>query len=168
MPLDDIDPFDRDLAVETEYAEDLPGFPTILACDDDDRVALTHVALGRDFQGVVGAQPASTSHLQHLRRKRDDLHVLLPAQLAGHRTKDAGADRLPLRVDQHAGIAVELDVRAVFPADSLCRSHDHGLADLSFFHGGLRDGFLDRHHNDITEAAVPTFCAPKHMKAHDF
>src|SRR5207247_7707798 len=86
MPLDDIDPLDRDLAVETEHAEDLPGFPAILARDDDNRVALAHVALGRDFPGAVGAQPASTSHLQHLRRKRDNLHVLLYTQLSGHRT----------------------------------------------------------------------------------
>src|SRR5207249_10286208 len=54
MPLDDVDPFDRDFAVETEHAEDLAGFSAILACDDDDRVAFTHVALGRDFQGLVG------------------------------------------------------------------------------------------------------------------
>src|SRR5947209_19987822 len=113
MPLDDIDPFDRDLAVETEYAEDLPGFPAILALDDDDRVALAHVALGRDFLGAVGAQPASTSHLHHLRRKRDDLHLLRRAQLAGHRPEDAGPDRLPLLVDQHTGIAVELDRKSV-------------------------------------------------------
>src|SRR5206468_5667083 len=35
MPLDDVDPFDRDFAVETEHAEDLAGFSAILACDDD-------------------------------------------------------------------------------------------------------------------------------------
>src|SRR5438445_44535 len=79
MTLDDVDLFDRDLAVETEHAEDLAGFAAILARHDDDRVPLAHMALGRDFQGAVGAQPASTSHLQHLRCKRDDLHVFLPA-----------------------------------------------------------------------------------------
>src|SRR3989442_13126945 len=103
MPLDDVDPFDRDLAVETEHAEDLAGFPAILAREDDDRVALAHVALGRDFPGAIGAQPASTSHLQHLRRKRDDLDVLLPTQLAGHRPEDPGTNRIPRPMSDSTG-----------------------------------------------------------------
>src|SRR3989454_12669233 len=52
MPLDDVDLFDRDLAVETEHAEDLAGFAAILARHDDDRVPLAHMALGRNFQGA--------------------------------------------------------------------------------------------------------------------
>src|SRR4030095_15725187 len=43
---------------------------------------------------------------QHLGRKRQDLHELLGAQLARHRSEDTRADRLALVVDQHRRVAV--------------------------------------------------------------
>src|SRR5262249_42053303 len=53
---------------------------------------------------------------QHLRRQRDDLHEPAGPQFAGHRTKDACADRLALMGDQHRGIAIEPNSAAVGPA----------------------------------------------------
>src|SRR5262245_45832708 len=51
--------------------------------------------------------------LDDLRRERDDLHVLLLAQLARYRTEHAGPDGLPDIADQHGGIGIEADVGAV-------------------------------------------------------
>src|ERR1035437_777886 len=51
--------------------------------------------------------------LQDLRRQRDDLHVLLFAQLTGDRSEDAGRPGLTLFVDDHDGVLVEPDVAPV-------------------------------------------------------
>src|SRR5690348_5123422 len=51
--------------------------------------------------------------LQHFRRKRNDAHESLGAQLARHRSEDTGADRLQLVGQEHRGVAVELDDGAV-------------------------------------------------------
>src|SRR5687768_17211481 len=61
------------------------------------------------------------------RRQDDELHVVLGPQLARHRTEDARADRLALRVDQHVGVAVEADQRPVGAAHALGRAHHHRL-----------------------------------------
>src|SRR5258705_2342888 len=60
----------------------------------------------------------------HFRRQRDDLHELPLAQLAGHRSEDASAHRLVLVVDQHRGVVVELDVRAVAATELLDGADD--------------------------------------------
>ena len=50
---------------------------------------------------------------QHLRRERDDLHVVAVAELARDRAEDAGAARVALVVDEHGRVLVEADVAAV-------------------------------------------------------
>src|SRR3954471_17320150 len=65
--------------------------------------------------------------LQNLRRERDDLHVVLGAKLARHRSEDARADRLGLIVDEHGRIPVEPDDAAVGATDILGGAHDHRL-----------------------------------------
>src|SRR5258706_11608797 len=60
-----------------------------------------------------------------LRRERDDLHVLLLAQLARHGTEDAGRPGLPGVVDQHRRVLVEADVGAVLAAGLPCRPPPH-------------------------------------------
>src|SRR5262245_37618965 len=62
---------------------------------------------------AITAPPLIRTASQDLRRQRNDLHVVLGAQLARHRPENAGADRLHLRGDQHRGVAVEADDRAV-------------------------------------------------------
>src|ERR671919_727370 len=62
---------------------------------------------------------------EHLRRQRDDPHEPLLPQLAGHGTEDPGSPRLPLVVDQHHRVLVELDVRAVRAPLLLGGPHDH-------------------------------------------
>src|SRR6478609_8360766 len=51
----------------------------------------------------------NASSLQNFRGQRHDLHELLGTQFARDRAEDAGADGLQLAVEQHGGIAVELD-----------------------------------------------------------
>src|SRR5262249_23162148 len=69
----------------------------------------------------------SPGSLQNFRRERDDLHVVLGAQLARNRSEDAGADRLFLVVDQHGGVLVEADHAAARPANVLGGAHHHRL-----------------------------------------
>src|SRR6478735_2340176 len=64
---------------------------------------------------------------EHLRRQRNDLHMVLGAKLARHGPEDAGANRLVLGVDQHGGIAVETDQRAVRTPDAMRGAHDDCL-----------------------------------------
>src|SRR6185437_5186633 len=75
---------------------------------------------------------------EHLGRERHDLHELAGAQLARHRSEDARADRLVLRVDEDGGVAVEADGAAVGPADLLGRAHDHRLVDVAFLDAAAR------------------------------
>src|SRR5690554_860940 len=56
---------------------------------------------------------------QYFRRKRNDLHELLTAQLTRHRAKNARADRLLLVVEQHCGVRIEANDRAVRTPNAL-------------------------------------------------
>src|SRR5260370_15676732 len=84
--------------------------------------------------------------LQDLRRKRDDLHELLGAQLASHRSEDAGADRLVLLADEEPGAAVGADGAAVRAAQRGRRAHYDGTMDLALLHAAARNRLLDADH----------------------
>src|SRR3978361_2056424 len=92
--------------------------------------------------------------LEHLRGQRDDLHVVPIAQLAGHRPEDAGAARVARGVDDHGGVLVEGDVRAVVAPDLLLRAHDDGLDDLALLDRALRAGGLDRGGDHVADVRV--------------
>src|SRR6218665_2477491 len=62
---------------------------------------------------------ALTEGSKNLGSQRDDLHEALGTQFTRDRAEDAGADRLQLGVQQHGGIAVELDQRAVLATNTL-------------------------------------------------
>src|SRR4051812_28002209 len=104
---------------------------------------------------------------EHFRRKRDDLHEALGAQLARDRPEDAGADRLELGVEQDSGVAVELDERAVLAAHALGGAHDDRAVDLALLHPAARRSFLDRHLDDVADAGVAPLRAAEHLDAHD-
>src|SRR6185436_2281634 len=104
---------------------------------------------------------------EHFRRERDDLHEALGAQLAGDRPEDAGADRLELGVQQHGGVAVELDERAVRATNALGGAHDDGRIDLALLHAPTRRGFLDAHLDHVTDRGVAALRAAQHLDAHD-
>src|SRR5512140_429527 len=78
------------------------------------------------------------SSLQDFGGQGHDLHEALGAQLARDRAEDAGADGLQLVVEQHGGIAVELDQGAVGAADALGGTDHHGAVDLAFVDAAAR------------------------------
>src|SRR4051794_31962482 len=90
--------------------------------------------------------------LQDLRRQRDDLHVLLRPQLAHHRAEDAGADRLARLVDQHRGVVVEADRRAVCAPHRIGGADDDGAMHLALLDLGARDRLLDRDDDHVADA----------------
>src|SRR5690606_25283639 len=102
-----------------------------------------------------------------LGRQRHDLHELLGPQLAGHRSEDARADGLELVVEQHRGVAVEADQRAVGPAHALGGAHHDGVVDLAFLDPTARLGFLDAHLDDVANARVAALGAAQHLDTHD-
>src|SRR5262249_47939692 len=99
--------------------------------------------------------------------ERDDLHVILGAKFTRYRTKDAGADRLHLRVDQHRGIAIEADDRAVRTLDVLGDPHHHRLHHLALLHPPARDRLLDRHDDHVADGRVFALRPAQDLDAHD-
>ena len=79
VALDDVQALDVDPVLLGLDAQDLAGLAAVLAADDDDLV------VAPDLQAPMS---------EHLRRERDDLHVVAVAQLAGHRPEDARAARV--------------------------------------------------------------------------
>src|SRR4051794_9182055 len=92
--------------------------------------------------------------LEHLRREADDLHEVAVAQLARDRPEDARAARVVLRVDDHRGVLVEGDVRAVVAPELLLRAHDDRLDDLALLDRPLRVGGLDGRGDDVADPRV--------------
>src|SRR4051812_3802252 len=105
--------------------------------------------------------------LEHLRREADDLHEVAVARLAGDRAEDARPPRVVLRVDDHGGVLVEGDVRAVLAPELLLRAHDDGLDDLALLDRPLRVGLLDGRRDDVADAGVATPRAALDANAED-
>src|SRR5690348_5431739 len=93
--------------------------------------------------------------------------MVLRTQLARHRPKDTGTDRFGLRVDQHRGIAVETDDRAVRALDVLGETNDDGLHDVALLHAAARDRLLHRDDDDVADGGVLPLRAAEHLDAHD-
>src|SRR6476659_2121242 len=68
---------------------------------------------------------------EHLRCQRDDLHEALVTQLAAHRAEDARSTRLAVGLEDHRGVLVELDVRAVGATTLLDRENGDRLDDVA-------------------------------------
>src|SRR5262245_50114168 len=104
---------------------------------------------------------------EHLRRQGNDLHEVLLAQLARDRPEDAGAARVALVVDDHGGVLVERDRRAVLATVRLLRAHDDGLHDLALLHGALRRGEFDGADDDVADARVAAVRPALHADAQE-
>src|SRR5512143_238631 len=91
---------------------------------------------------------------EDLRRERNDLHVILGAELAGDRAEDAGALRVAVIADDDDGVRVEAQVAAVGAAQRGLRADDDGLHDLALLHGGVRAAFLDVDGEDVAHVGV--------------
>src|SRR5437762_3442761 len=86
--------------------------------------------------------------------ERNDLHELPLAQLAGHRSEDARAHRLVLIVDEHRGVVIELDIRAVAAAHLFDRADDDRLHDSALLDGAIGRGFLPGRRADVADPRV--------------
>src|ERR1051325_5405850 len=91
---------------------------------------------------------------EHLRCQRDDLHELLVAQLAADRAEDAGTAGLVVVLDEHGGVLVEADVRAIRTATLLDGADDDGLDDVTLLHTCTGDRVLDGRDDDVADARV--------------
>src|SRR4051794_23753966 len=148
----DVEAVDVDLLVLAVHADDAAGLAAVLAADDDDLVVAADLQLGA----------LALHELEHLRGERDDLHEPAVAQLAGHRPEDARAARVVGLVDDHRGVLVEADVRAVVAAEGLLRAHDDRADDLALLDRALRRRLLDRRGDDVTDAGIAAL-----VPAHD-
>src|SRR3954462_7092144 len=123
----------------------------------------TFRARGLRAAGVLGFR----AMLEHLRCQRDDLHVVAVAQLARHGAEDARSARVARGVDDHGGVLVEGDVRAVVAPELLLRAHDDGLDDLALLDGALRAGLLDRRGDHVTDVRVAALGPALHADDED-
>src|SRR4030088_3533843 len=104
---------------------------------------------------------------ENLRGKADDLHEVALAQLARNRTEDAGASRVVGLGEQHRGILIEADERAVGTAIFLGDADDDSLHDLAFLDlaAGLRR--LDGGSDDVAHRRVLAIVASGHADAQE-
>src|SRR5713226_4091578 len=79
----------------------------------------------------------------NLGSERNDLRELLVPELARHRPADPGAHGVVVGLEQHDGVPVEADVRAVLPADLFHRSRHLRPRDLPLLDRAVRHRFLD-------------------------
>src|SRR3954471_5185371 len=104
----------------------------------------------------------------HLRGERDDAHEALLAELTADRAEDAGATGLrAVGAEDHRGVLVELDVRAVAATVLLDGAHDDGLDDVALLDVAARDRVLDGGDDDVADAGVAPTRAAEHTDAED-
>src|SRR3954469_19392323 len=152
VALDDVDAFDVDPVLLGVHAQHLARLAAVLAADDDDLI------VGTDLQGHGS---------EHLRRERDDLHVVAIAQLTGHRPEDARAARVARGIDDHGRVLVEGDVGAVVAPELLLGAHDDGLDDLALLDRALRAGGLDGGGDHVADVGVAAAGAALHADDED-
>src|SRR5581483_2642915 len=100
-------------------------------------------------------------------RERDDLHVVLLAQLTRHRAEDAGAARVLLIAQDHRGVLVEADVGAIRPPVLLRHAHDHGAHHIALLHRSPRLRRLHRGDDDVAHTRIAPAGAAGDEDAHD-
>src|SRR5438093_6776699 len=156
--LDHVHAFDGD-AVIIDTRDHRAALALVAAGQHDDLVALANLV--HDFR------PSSDRPSEHFGSQRHDLHEALGAQLARHRTEDAGADRLQLGVQQHGSIAVELDQRAILATHALGGAHHNRAVDLALLDAAARRSFLDADLDDVADARIAALGPAEHLDAHD-
>src|SRR5208337_2213152 len=148
-------------------------FPRI---DGKDAAALAGIAAAQHADVIALANadgetldPVSCAchRLPDLRSQRYDLGELLLAQLSCHGTKYARPHRLAGIVDEHRGVVIEADVRAVLAAVFLAHAHDDALHNLAFLDLAFRRRFLHRRGDDVTQPGLQSRVATEGENAHE-
>src|SRR6185503_11340722 len=93
--------------------------------------------------------------------------MLLRPKLAHHGAEDTGPDRLLVLVDQHCGIRIEADHRAVGAADVLGGADDHRSVNVALFDAATRRRFLDGNDDDVADTSGTALGAAQHLDALD-
>src|SRR3546814_16132263 len=88
---------------------------------------------------------------KHLRRQADDLHMIASAQLANHRTKDTGDERLLVLVDKHRGVGIEPDHRPIGTEENLVGPKEDGAMNVPLLHTAEGSGGLHRHTDTVAK-----------------
>src|SRR5690606_31743765 len=112
--------------------------------------------------------PLCTFMSEHLRGQRDDLHELLVAQLAAHGAEDASAARIVVRLDEHGGVLVELDVGTVRTAALIDGAHDDGLHHVTPLDVAAGDGVLHGGADGGADTGIATRRTTENADAEDF
>src|ERR1700680_4657823 len=107
----------------------------------------------------------STRRSQHLRCERHNFHETAGSQFAGHRTKDAGPDRLPLIGNQHCGVTVEPDRAAVSAAYFLCGAYNDRAVHVTLLDPAAWYRLLDRDDDHIADGSGLALRAAQHLDA---
>src|SRR5574340_1839001 len=128
--------------------------------------ALALVLARNDNYVIALANLAHNASLQHFRGQRHDLHEALAAQFARHRAKDTGAYGFQLVVQQHRGIAVKFDERAIRAAHPFGSAHHDCIVDLALLDTPAWCGVLDADLDYVADAGVTTLGAAQHLDAH--
>src|SRR6185503_10397945 len=110
----------------------------------------------------------SSDALHHLARQAHDLHEFAVAELPGHGPEDPRPAGIVLRVDNHHGIAVELDVAAVLAAGGALGANHHRPDHCLLLDFAAGNDALDAANNDVPDARRATAGAAEHLDAHHF
>src|SRR5690349_11720733 len=114
---------------------------------------------------TITVSPLCTFMSEHLRGQRNDLHEPLVTQLAADGAEDAGATRIVVRLDQHRGVLVELDVRTIRTTTLLDGAHDDRLDDITLLDVAAGDGVLDGGDDDVADTGIATRRPAEHADA---
>src|SRR5467141_815713 len=149
VPLDDADVLDHHgvlLRVDRKHAPALAG---VFPGNHLDVIALANL------NGVPLGSFVSQCHgLPNLRSQRNNLREFLLAQFARHRAEHARPHGLARIVDQHRGVVVEPDVRAILAPPFFPHPHHNRLHYASLFDLAFRCCFLYRGGDDVAEARL--------------
>src|ERR1017187_4010854 len=98
----------------------------------------------------------------HLGRQGHDLHESLFAQFPGHGSEHARAHRLAKLGDQHRGIGIEPDIRAVLAPGLLAHAHDHATHHFALLDRGIRSRLFHAGRNHVAQAGPQAEVAGAH------
>src|SRR6266404_4914786 len=149
VPLDDSDVLHHHGVLLRVNGQHAPALACVFAGEHFYVVALANL------NGVPLGPVVSQCHgLPNLRSQRNDLGEFLFAQLARHRAEHARPDGFARIVDQHRGIVVKPDVRAILAPPLFPHAHHNSFHYASLFYLAFRCRFLHRGGDDVAEARL--------------
>src|SRR5690606_28750515 len=100
--------------------------------------------------------------------ERHDFHETFATQLTRNRSENTRTNGLELAVQQHCGVAVELDQRTVLATHALCSTNHHGVVDFALFDATTRRSGFDGDLDHVADTGIAALGTTQHLDAHDF